>query len=294
VATVDCLGDPRLSIVVVTYNCIGLLPDLLGSLEKQDTSFDLIIVDNDSKDGTAERARALAPAARVISAATNSGFGCASNAGLHLSTAPFILFLNPDTILGDPSVLGQAVTRLEATSEIGVLGVRLVQKDGQLDRACKRGEPTPSRAVSYYLGLHRLFPRSRLFAGYVAGHIDEHEPAFVDAINGAFMLMRRGLALELGGFDERFWMYAEDLDLCRRVRLLGYKVAYDPRMTVTHLKGKTNGGRRSGRASRAFFESMGLYYRKWYHPLSRHPIAAMCCFGIAIRRKSLSGLDLAS
>ncbi|WP_395156882.1 glycosyltransferase family 2 protein [Ilumatobacter sp.] len=264
------------TIIIVSYNCYSLLRDCLLTVLAQDIVAEVIVVDNASVDETRQNIGEEFPSVRLIPQADNLGFGAASNLGYRMSSSPFVLFLNPDTRLEDPTLIRRGVELIRAHSEIGILGGRLLKEDGTLDHACKRGEPTPVRALCYYLRLHRLFPRAPVLAGYVAGSHDELDAGPVDVVNGAFMLARREVIDFIGGpFDERFWMYAEDIDACRRARNAGFIVWYEPSMRLVHSKGATDSGRRSTRTKLAFYESMNLYYEKWYPSKFRHPLAAV-------------------
>ena len=131
-----------------------------------------------------------------------------------------------------------------------MLGCKLVRRDGGFDHACKRGSPTIASAIYYFVGLSRLIPSSRRFAQYTAGHLDVDEAGFVDAVNGAFMLVRRSAAADVGDLDERYWLWAEDLDWCHRFWGRGWKILYWPEVEVLHLKGASVGNHRSLKLNR--------------------------------------------
>jgi GT2 family glycosyltransferase len=150
-----------------------------------------------------------------------------------------------------------------------MLGVKLIRPDGTFDHACKRGFPTIASALYYFFRLNRVRPLSPRFAQYTAGQLGENEAGPVDAINGAFMLVRREAAEQVGPMDERYWLYAEDLDWCHRFWERGWKVLYWPGAEVVHRKGGSSGDMRSWTLNRAFHRSMWLFYAKHYAP--RHP-----------------------
>jgi len=160
-----------------------------------------------------------------------------------------------------------------------------VRADGTFDHACKRGLPTVASAFYYLVGLHRLFPRSPTFAAYLAGHIDEDSESLVEAINGAFMLVRREAIDEVGGLDERFWLYGEDLDWCERFAASGWKILYWPAIHVVHLKGAVGGegGSRTWPTNVAFHRSMWLYYEKHLARSRRSPLRALVWAGVWAR-----------
>ena len=146
-------------------------------------------------------------------------------------------------MLVPPHAIANALEELERHPDVGMLGVKLVRPDGTFDHACKRGFPTIPSALAYFFRLDRIWPRSERFAGYTAGQLDEDEAGPVDAVNGAFMLVRREAAESVGPMDERYWMYAEDLDWCHRFWKRGWKVLYWPGAEVIHWKGGSSGRR---------------------------------------------------
>ena len=265
--------DRSVSVIIVSYNCWPVLDACLRSVARDPAVGQVVVVDNASEDEGLVLLPAEHPSVELISLDYNSGFSHACNVGLERARSDVVLFLNPDTELLADSPLAGLVRLLQEDPSVGMIGPKLVQRSGELDHACVRGEPTLTRSVSYQLGLHRVFPTSPTFAGYVAGHLSKDEAQDVEVINGAFMMVRRSEILRLGGFDERYWMYAEDIDLCRRYREAVWRVRYEPGVQVIHIKGGTDGGSRSPRARSAFYTSMAIYYRRWYPSMWRHPLA---------------------
>lgn len=254
---------PLLSVVVVSYDCRELLTACLDSLARQreELPFETLVVDNASNDGTAELVRERNPWVRLRRSEENLGFARANNLALEETRGEFVLLLNPDTVV-PAGALRAAVEELRARPDVGMLGCKLVQPDGSLDHACKRGFPTPLSALCYFTGVSRLAPRSRLLSGYTAGHVDPDSTAYVDAVNGAFMLARREAVDAVGPLDESFWMYGEDLDWCRRFWNSGWAVLYWPGVSVTHVKGGCSGRRRNLPTNYAFHRAMWLFHRK--------------------------------
>ena len=236
------------------------------------------VVDNGSRSEEKRGLRALCGThgAQLIQMSGNHGFGAACNVGCLMTRQPYTLFLNPDA-RATPDALRAALARMENDSEIGILGVRLTREDGSHDHAMKRADPTIINSAFYLAGrerfLHRLGGRT-----YSALHVHPMGKGIVDAVNGAFMLCRTEALEAVGGFDTRYWMYAEDLDLCRSVRGIGYKVEYDGTIEAQHIKHGTTGARRSGRPLQAFYSSMWKYYTKWGRSLlarlGRIPVGA--------------------
>jgi GT2 family glycosyltransferase len=213
------------------------------------------VVDNASDDGTPDVVAREFPWVRLRRRRRNDGFAVANNEALRDVTAPYVLVLNPDTEVPH-GVVERLLERLRTEDRIGVIGCRLVQADGTFDHASKRSFPRPADAARYFL------PGGRRASRYVAPHVDEHGTGPVDAVNGAFMLVRRDAMDEVGLLDEDFWMYGEDLDWCRRFAECGWVVEYDGTVTAVHLKGASSGRRRGPRLNWHFHRSMAVFYRK--------------------------------
>jgi hypothetical protein len=153
-----------------------------------------------------------------------------------------------------------------------MVGAKLVLPSGELDHASKRSFPTPVSALGHFTGLGRLQRAPRKLSQYRATHLGEDEPGPVDAINGAFMLVRSRAVADVGLLDEGYWLYMEDLDWCYRFWRAGWEVYYEPRAVVTHAKGGSSAGRRALRQELAFHRGMGRFYRKFD---DRSPISAL-------------------
>jgi hypothetical protein len=201
----------------------------------------------------------------------NVGFAAANNVGLAEIDTECVLLLNPDTVV--PRVgLRSALDAMAHSPRVGMIGCKLVRPDGSLDHACKRGFPTPLSALMYFLNLHRLFPRSATTTSYVGGAQPADEAGLVDAVNGAFMLVRKRARDEVGLLDERFWMYGEDLDWCFRFWEAGWHVLYWPELIVVHVKGGSSTSTRSWRVNKAFHDAMWLFYAKHQAARSRRVV----------------------
>jgi GT2 family glycosyltransferase len=255
-----CATRP-LTVVVVTYRCRDLALVCLRSLLAQhvDRELDVVVVDNDSRDGTVDAVRVAHPGVTVVANTDNVGFGRACNQALEHASGD-VLLLNPDTEL-PPGALQACLDELARSPRTGVLGPKLVQTDGSIDHACRREIPTPASSLSYLLKLHRWVPGVAP-SGYLGGSPDYDEPAVVGAVNGAFMLVRGEALEEVGALDERFWMYGEDLDWCKRFTDAGWDVSYWPGATVLHVKAGSSGRARGWAVNREFHRAMWLFYAK--------------------------------
>lgn len=223
------------------------------------------VVDNASADGTAAMVAADFPWARLVALDRNAGYCAANNIALRRCGAPHVLLLNPDTELS-AGALDRAQARLLADERTAVVGVRLVRPDGSFDHAAKRSFPTLPGALAEFSGL----ARSGRLAQYRAPALADDAVGEVDAVNGAFMLVRRDALAQVGLLDEGYGMYGEDLDWCRRFKAAGWRVVYDGGATVLHVKGALSVVRR-GRARHrgvrtnvAFHRAMGRYYRRFH------------------------------
>jgi len=224
------------------------------------------VIDNNSPDNTPDVVANEFPQVRLLRRTDNPGFAVSNNQALALTTAPFILLLNPDTEACWPTI-EYLIDQLENDATIGMIGCRLLLEDGSFDHAAKRRIPSPLQALQYFTS--RAFGRK--VGNYVANDVPETGVGDVDALNGAFMLVRRSALSAVGGLDESYWMYAEDLDWSVRYRNAGWRVVYDGRVTALHVKGASSGKRRSLRLNYHFHRSMAIFYK--HHLAPSNPAA---------------------
>ena len=264
-----------LAIIIVSHNSKEFLPACLATVQAAvaDLTAVVYLVDNGGEDGTAAWVRERYPWCQVIDSRQNGGYSFGNNLGLKAAGFPaaprfrYALLLNPDTET-PPDALKKMIGYLDAQPDVGVLGPRLVLRDGSLDLACRRGEPTPLTSFYYIFGLSRLFPRSPRFARYNMTFLPEDQTAEVDSVVGACMLLRSEALARAGLMDEQFFMYGEDLDLNLRIKAQGYRVVYWPEAVVYHLKG-TSTRKAPERMIRVFYDAMILFHRKHY--AARYP-----------------------
>lgn len=259
----------ELSIIVASYNTVDFLRACLASVESatQGLTCELIVVDNNSSDGSVSMVEREFPTVRVLRNLANEGFSKANNKALQEARGAAVLLLNPDTLV-PAGTLQRLLKVLQESPQVGVLGCRIVRPDGSLDAACKRSFPTPLSALSRFLALDRLFPRSRRFGAYRRTYEDPCGSYEVESIVGAFMLVRRTALADTGGLDEDFFMYGEDLDWCWRLRQRGYAIWYIGSVTVVHHKGAAT-SREPQRMNWHFHRSMFLFHRK--HLVNSYP-----------------------
>ncbi|GIW62483.1 MAG: glycosyl transferase [Patescibacteria group bacterium] len=236
-----------LSIVILTFNSSKDIVSCLDSIYKNCkkynfNNFEVLIVDNQSTDDTVAIANKLKDQYKGLSVVINKGnfgFSKGNNEGVKSAKGDYLLFLNPDVDLIDVD-FSELISFLDKDPKAGALSIKLVLDDGQLDKACHRGDPTLFRSVSYLLGLEEIFSKlpilNRLFGGYHLVGMDMSSVHQVEAVSGAFLLVKKSVFELVSGFDEDYFMYGEDLDLCLRIRLKGFKIYYYPKYKAVHHK----------------------------------------------------------
>jgi N-acetylglucosaminyl-diphospho-decaprenol L-rhamnosyltransferase len=237
------------------------------------------VVDNASSDGTVEMLADEFPDIEAIALSRNAGFSVATNIGIRRGNARYVLVLNPDTRVTG-GALDHMLELMEARPDVGISGCRLELEDGSFDHAAKRSFPTIVGALGHFVGVGRRDRASNRLAQYRAPAADHGE---VDAVNGAFMLIRRSALEEVGLFDEGFWMYMEDLDLCFRFARAGWKTWYESGVTIVHVKAGTSGTNRKPRLNYAFHYGMYRFYRKHYAGQRSAAINSLVYAGIALK-----------
>jgi GT2 family glycosyltransferase len=284
-------STPDVVVAIVSHNTRSDLLACLNSLAVgglRGVKALVVVTDNASTDGSPDAVARAHPNVLVVANTSNAGFGAATNQALRAAgfdvpggaRPRHALILNPDTVVPEGAVRGLCDV-LDAERDLGAVGPKLVLPDGRLDLACRRGFPTPEVSLYRFLRLARLFPRSPRFGRYNMTFLDENEPADVDSLVGACMLVR-GEALDaVGLFDERFWMYGEDLDLCLRLRQGGWRVAYRPAILIHHVKRAASKG--SSRASFEFQRAMWLFYDKHYARSTPRPVHAAVLLALMLR-----------
>src|ERR1700687_1062682 len=230
---------PDVSVVVVSFNVRDLLSICLESLKRCSSGprQQIVVVDNGSSDGSAELVRERFPDVLLIESSTNNGYGGAINRGAGVSRGRYLLMLNPDTEMREGAIECLAAV-LDGNPDVGVAGPRLRSPNGS-EQSSRRRFPSPLTALVESTVLQRLWPNSAaLKRYYVADRPDERQD--VDWLVGACLLVRRSVFDAVGGFDERFTMYSEELDLCHRIRDRGYRVCFEPAAVVIHHEGRSS------------------------------------------------------
>jgi GT2 family glycosyltransferase len=295
-----------LAIVIVNYNVCDLLRDCLKSVQaSNDVTFEVCVVDNASPDDSAGMVAREFPQVHLIRNTENTGYAAANNLGLRyfgfrehgsgfgdqseirdqrLEISRYALLLNPDTVV-PPDAFARMIHLMDDHPDFGVSGPKLVRLDGALDLACRRGFPSVEVSFWRLTKLSKIFPRSRRFGRYNMTYLDPDQPAEIDSVVGAFMLVRREAIEQAGLLDEIFWMYGEDLDWAYRIKQCGWKVYYYPPVVVTHVKRASSGQDNAGaaKAKYEFDRAMWLFYRKHYQAGTPGWLDALVKFGLGLK-----------
>lgn len=269
----------NISIIIVSYNVKYFLEQCLCSVKKAlgysdklsmtpqmlkitgEWNAEIFVVDNNSSDGTVQYLQSSFPFVQFISNKENTGFARANNQALKMSSGQIILFLNPDTIIPE-NFFSKCIPYIEMNTGIGALGVQMIDGRGKFLKESKRGFPTVWASFCKLSGLTAMLPHSKIFAKYYLGHLDRNSSHEVEVLPGACMLIRKEVLDKAGGFDERFFMYAEDIDLSYRIRQAGYINYYLAEVSIIHFKGEST--IRDTRYVKLFYKAMVQFVQKHY------------------------------
>jgi hypothetical protein len=273
--------------VIVNYRVPDYLIRTIESLREADLygRTEVIVVDNASQDDSRSIVTTRFPEVAWIGLKHNIGFGKACNVGAQSAHGKYLLLLNPDTLVSK-NTLSACADFFAQHPEAGIMGPKIINPKGKLQPACRRSFPSPMVAFYRLTGLSKLFPKSKLLGRYNLNYLDPEAMAEVDAVSGSFMFMPLALFRECNGFDETFFMYGEDLDLCWRVREKGRRVWYNPATQIVHFKGRS-ASKLAWRSRKAFYEAMIIFSRKYKHTHSVYFPSWLMLVGIMV----LAGLN---
>ena len=254
----------KLSVVIVNYNVKYFLEQCLLSVIKASSHIEteILVVDNNSSDGSVEYIRQRFPSVQVIANKDNPGFSKANNQAIRMASGEFVLILNPDTLVAEDT-FDICIDFMNIHTDAGALGVKMVDGKGNFLPESKRGLPTPEVAFYKMFGLAQLFPNSQRFGKYHLSYLSKDETNPVDILSGAFMFFRKKVLDEIGYFDETFFMYGEDIDLSYRVLKAGYRNYYLADTTIIHYKGEST-KKGSLNYVRVFYQAMIIFARKHF------------------------------
>lgn len=257
---------PAVSVIIVSYKVRYYIEQCLNSVLRSVADAQILVVDNNSDDGSVEYLRERFPQAEVIANDFNAGFGKANNMALAKATGKYVLFLNPDTVVAERTIPG-CMEYMEAHPEVGAIGVRMQYGNGRFALESRRSLPTPSVSFWHMTGLGKLFPKSKVFAKYHRTYLDKDSECPIDVVSGAYMFIRKEALDRTGGFDESFFMYGEDIDLSYRILQAGYQNRYLP-LPIVHYKGEST-TKTSYRYAQVFYDAMIIFFNKHFQRYSR-------------------------
>ncbi|MFM2360327.1 MAG: hypothetical protein RLY16_2320 [Bacteroidota bacterium] len=256
----------QLSIIIVNFNVKHFLEQCLYSVLNgiNNISAEIWVIDNASTDGSKTYFENRFPNVNFIWQAQNIGFGKANNEVLKRVTGELVLFLNPDTLVAEDS-FQICINHFHTNPSTGGVGVHMIDGSGNYLPESKRGFPGPFTSFCKLSGLTALFPHTKGFANYYLGHLSEKQNQVVEVLSGAFMMVRKKLLDDIGGFDEQFFMYGEDIDLSYRITQAGYQNVYLAETTIVHFKGEST--QKQNRQYVANFYGAMLLFVKKHLPL---------------------------
>tara|TARA_Y100000813_G_scaffold90080_1_gene64063 strand:+ start:446 stop:1312 length:867 start_codon:yes stop_codon:yes gene_type:complete len=254
----------QLTVIIVNYNVKNILRNCLLSVQKAAHSIDteIIVVDNASSDGSVEMLKAEFKELKLITNTQNLGFSKANNKGIAQAQGKYILLLNPDTLVYE-NTFEDCLNFITQTNNCGGIGVKMLDGNNQFLKESKRGFPTPWVSLCRLSFLSKLFPNYALFNGYYLGHLSKDENHQIDVLSGAFIWFKKSIIDEVGGLDEDYFMYGEDIDFSYRIRQAGYHNYYLGKVAILHFKGEST-DKYSFKYIERFYGAMKIFSKKYY------------------------------
>ena len=287
----------ELAVIIVNYNTRQLLDDCLASIfraVKPAGGLEVVVVDNASKDDSIKMVKEKYPQVTLVKNRTNQGFAKANNRGVAVTDSRFFLFLNSDTVI-KPYSLVKPLKFIKNHPDVGAITIKLFLKDGSIDLDNHRGFPDPWTAFCKLFGLSSLFPNSLFFNNYHLGLKKLNLIHAIPVTAGSYLMMSSKLFKKLGGWDESYFFYGEDIDISYRIGQAGYKIIYYPKVSTLHLKGASSGLRNESKkiavsdkanrikVAKASTEAWKIFYRKFYSDKYPKPLTWLVLTGIALK-----------
>lgn len=254
---------PLFSFCIVNLNAREYLRACLKSLPgaARNISWEVIVVDNNSADGSVEMLMTEFPEVKIIQNPENYGYSRSMNQALKMAQGEFLVQLNPDTLPGE-SAFDNLYSFMHSNPHIGICTPKVLNRDGTLQKQCRRSSARPWDVITYFTGLSKIFPNSPLFGRYLLTYLPEDEIVEVEAVSGSCMVIRRSVVEQIGYLDETFFAYQEDTDFCIRARKAGWHIYYFPFAQVIHYGGQGGSRTQPYRAIYEWHRSYYVYYRK--------------------------------
>ena len=266
----------ELAIVIVNYNTEKLLDDCLASIYKADKprgGLQVVVVDNGSVDGSTKMVSKKYPQVDLVKSKENLGFAKGNNVGVEKVDARYVLFLNSDTVVKRYALV-KPLKYLKNHQNAGAVTIKLFLRDGSIDFDNHRGFPTPWVSFCKLFGLSSIFPKSTFFNGYYLGFRNLNRIHSIPVAAGSYLMMPTKLFNDIGKWDESYFFYGEDIDLCYRINQAGYKIIYYPKVSTLHLRGASSGLRKESKGvsskenrikvAKASTKAWEIFYNKFY------------------------------
>lgn len=275
--------DLDISIVIVNYNVKAFLEQCLMAIERARHSFkiEIFVVDNSSVDGSQAMVKKRFPYVHLIENKENLGFSKANNQALRLAKGKYVLILNPDTLIQEDTLI-VLKDFIDKHPKTGAVGCKLINPDGSFQAGSRRGFPTPWVAFTRIIGLSKIFPRIRLFGQYNMTYLSPDIESEIDVLTGSLMFIRTHVLNKIGYFDEDYFMYGEDIDLCYRIKKQGWKIVYTPTTTAIHYKGESTKRGEFSYISN-FYSAMLIFTRKHFRSHYSFFLRTILAIGIYTR-----------
>ena len=272
-----------LSVIIVNYNVKDFLEQALISIRRalQNIQSEIIVVDNASVDGSVQMLKERFPDVHLIESKKNVGFSAGNNLGINIANGEFIVLINPDTVVQEDTFT-KLLDFFKSQPDASAATCKILNPDGTFSIDCRHSVPTPLTAFWKLIGLNRLYPKSRIFAKYNLTYLDENELNQVEAISGSFMMLRKEVVKKIGGLDEDFFMYCEDIDYCHRINKAGGKIFYVPDSQIVHYKGESTKKNNLDYVI-TFNKSLYLFYKKHYQQKYITPFKWLILLGVIFR-----------
>ena len=253
------------SVIIVAYNSRDYIPACLSSVTSalENIDSEIIVVDNGSPVPILPAQKQAFPQVKWVDSPENLGFGKGCNLAARSATKDVLFFVNPATVVSKET-FANTLSYRASKADAGAVGCKILNGDGTLQWACRRSFPSPFAAICKTIGLSALFPKSKLFASYNMMYLNPDEETPVDAVSGSFLGVKRSIFEQLGGFDEDYFMYGEDLDICLRIKKLGFHNYYYPGTSILHFKGQSSKTRRF-RTFVEFYLAMLIFVKKHHN-----------------------------
>lgn len=272
-----------LSIIIVNFNTKKLTLECIQSIYDSNLSYkyEIFVVDNRSSDGSVDAIQKAFPHVHVIANKENVGFSKANNQAILESQGSYVLLLNSDTIVME-NTLSYTIDFMNENKDVGATGCKVLLPDGNLDKACHRGFPTPEASFYYMTGLAKKFPNNPRFNSYHKSYLNMDETHEIDCLVGAFMMVRREAIKEVGILDETYFMYGEDIDWCYRIKEAGWRIYYTPQVSIVHYKGASS-RKKPFKIVYEFHRAMFLFHKMHFAKKYSRMVNGLIYSGIALK-----------